>query len=368
MCIRDSSVHRTPVAPLGVRAGAVQVAVGGEHTCARFADGAAQCWGMGNTGELGDGVTARSRHVPAAVAGLSGAAALAAGSFSTCARMTDGTVRCWGYNSDGQIGDGTTGGTRATPTVALGLTAVTDLGLGQTFACALSAGLVRCWGSNNSGGLGLGYADSFGHPRAGNPVMGLTGAAGLGVGLFFSCAHTTGGLARCWGANEDGQLGDGTLVSRSVATAVAGLGDVTAIVGGQRHACARRGDGTVACWGSNSTGQAGDGTMVTPRPNATTVPGLGGVAQLAAGDFHTCARLTDGTVRCWGNNDYGQCGDDTQLVARRSPVAVRGLAGAVEISAGSFHTCARLTDGTLRCWGSDRSGQLALGALRTPRW
>ncbi len=360
--------HRTTEAALGVRAGAVQVVAGGDHTCARFADGSAQCWGNGNTGELGDGVTAKSRYVPVVVSGLMGAAALAAGSFGTCARMTDGTVRCWGYNSDGQIGDGTEGGTRATPTVALGLSGVSDLGLGQTFACALSAGSVRCWGSNNNGRLGLNYADMFGHPRAGAAVMGLSGAAGVGVGLFHACAFTSAGAVRCWGANDDGQIGDGTTTARWVSTAVAGTGVVPGLAGGYRHTCALRSAGTVACWGGNTNGQVGDGTTTNPRTTPTAVPGLTGVAQLTAGEFHTCARLTDGTVRCWGNNDYAQCGDDTQGIARTSPVTVRGLSGVAEIAAGGYHTCARLTDGTLRCWGSDRMGQLALGALRTPRW
>ncbi|MBK6531849.1 MAG: RCC1 repeat-containing protein [Deltaproteobacteria bacterium] len=362
------SGHRTPEAALGLRADVVQVAAGGEHTCARFSDGSAQCWGSGNTGELGDGVTARSRHVPVAVSGLTGAAALAAGSFGTCARMTDGTVRCWGYNSDGQIGDGTEGGTRATPTVALGLSGVTDIGLGQTFACALSGGSVRCWGSNNNGRLGINSAGMYGIPRASTPVMGLSGAAGVGLGLFHACAWTSAGAARCWGANDDGQLGDGTTTARWVSTAVPGTGSVTALVGGYSHTCALRSDGTVACWGRNSAGQVGDGTTTSPRPTAIAVAGLTGVAQLAAGEFHTCARRTDGTVRCWGNNDYGQCGDDSQGGSRPSPVTVRGLAGVAEIAAGTNHTCARMMDGTLRCWGSDRTGQLALGALRTPRW
>ncbi|MEI8255772.1 MAG: hypothetical protein WCJ30_08880, partial [Deltaproteobacteria bacterium] len=115
------------------------------------------------------------------------------------------------------------------------------------------------------------------------------------------------------------------------------------------HTCARMSDGTVRCWGFNGSGQLGDGTVI-PRASPAAVPGLSSAASVAAGGGHTCAVLADATVRCWGANRYGQLGDGTTQ-DRPTPVAVRGLADVAALALGTEHSCARLRDGTVRCWG-----------------
>lgn len=183
-------------------------------------------------------------------------------------------------------------------------------------------------------------------------------------GYAHSCARLTDGTVRCWGFNFYGELGDGTLTTRSNPVAVSGLSGVAEVAAGHRHTCARLTDGTVRCWGRNNTGQLGDGTTGFGSPTPVAVSGLSGVAELAAGGSdsgsHTCARLTDGTVRCWGDNTSGQLGDGT-TTNRSTPVAVSGLSGVTHIAAGGAHTCARLTDGTVRCWGWNFRGQLGDG-------
>jgi alpha-tubulin suppressor-like RCC1 family protein len=126
------------------------------------------------------------------------------------------------------------------------------------------------------------------------------------------------------------------------------------------HSCARLGDGTVKCWGDNGVGQLGDGTT-TNSSTPVAVQGLSGAVEIAAGGLHSCARLGDGTVKCWGNNFSGELGDVTGTYSSSTPVVVQGLSGAVEIAAGNWHSCARLGDGTVKCWGGNSDGQLGDG-------
>ncbi len=174
--------------------------------------------------------------------------------------------------------------------------------------------------------------------------------------------HPDGPMSR--GSNLGGQIGDGTTaMDRRSPTVVTGLTDVVQIAGGQSHTCARIINGTVRCWGRNDLRQVGDGTNVFERLTATAVTGLTGVVEIAAGSHHNCARLTSGAVRCWGNNEFGQIGDGTLVRSRNEPTAVDGLTNAVGLAAGENHTCAVLTDGSVRCWGLNESGQLGDGTL-----
>ena len=349
--------------------GVAQVAARDHHTCARLTDGTARCWGQGNSGELGDNMLGRGRFTPGVVTGLTSVAEIALGSFHNCARLSDRTVRCWGYNDRGQCGDGTVVQNRATPVMVTGLTNATQLALGQTSTCALTADrTVRCWGANNNGRLGQGYEDMFGHELPSGPVRNLTDAASVGMGLFHVCAVRGDGALWCWGANDRGQLGDGTLTSRFVATAIPLATDVTQMTGGYQHTCALRRDGTVACWGLNASGQCGNGSVGGMLTTPTVVAGLTGVTELAAGEHFTCALRRDGTVACWGNNDYAQLGDAALFVSRATPATVPGLAGVASLTAGASHACARLNDGTVRCWGAYGLGQLGGGHLFNVRF
>ena len=277
--------------PCFAAASVVMVTNGLAHTCALIADGTARCWGLNSNGQLGDGTTTQ-RLSPVVVKNstntgpLTGITQIVAGGTHTCARLSDGTARCWGKNANGQLGDGTTT-QRLLPVVV-----------------------------KNPAGSGS-----------------LTNVSQLSLAVIYSCARIGDGTARCWGNNNNGVLGDGTQTQRLLPVTVknpAGTAALTAVsqisVRGI-HSSARISDGTARCWGYNPNGQLGDGTTTTRLlpvvvKNPAGSGSLTGVSQIAAGRLHTCARISDGTVRCWGANANGQLGDGT-TTQRLLPVIVK---------------------------------------------
>lgn len=308
-----TTVHRpVPVDVVGLRGGVADVAPATAHTCALVA-GAVKCWGSNEDGRLGDG-TLTDSLTPVDVIGLtSGVAEVAAGWVHTCALTTTGGVKCWGKNGSGRLGDGTTED-RSTPVDVVGLTsgvAALSPGLGHT--CALTTiGGVKCWGSNSHGALGDGTTEKRSTPV---DVVGLTsGVAAIAAGSGHTCALTTAGAVKCWGVNNAGKLGDGTTEGyRTTPVDVVGLASgVSAIAAGTQHTCALTATGGVKCWGAHYYGELGDGTTEN-HSSPVDVAGLtSGVVAIAASTERTCALTTTGRVKCWGANWYGQLGDGTR--------------------------------------------------------
>ncbi|MCI1710858.1 MAG: hypothetical protein LKM39_11535 [Chiayiivirga sp.] len=325
--------------------------------------GGATCWGNNVFGQLGDGSRAL-RRAPVSVSGLdSGVVAVSTGANHSCALTIGGGVKCWGANFQNQLGNGTTSQSLV-PIDVSGLTAgVQAIDIGISHTCALTTGGgVKCWGLNSSGQLGDGSSTNRAVPT---DVSGLTsGVVAISAGDRHTCALTMAGGVKCWGNNQYGQLGDGTTTASLVPVDVPSLTSGVAAISagaGQGHTCALTLGGSVKCWGYNGYGNLGDGSY-TNRSTPVDVSGLTGIAAISAGYYLTCAVTTDGAMKCWGNNNYGKLGNGGLAISNQpTPADVPGFGGAVAaISAGREHTCAVTTSGVAKCWGWAQFGQLGI--------
>lgn len=345
------------------------VVTGPSHTCARMTNGAMYCWGDNRFGQLGVGDTSpRGRPTRLDFAGLGvtkiylpagdGEVSSDSGVF-TCAVTTDNALHCWGGNRFGQLGTGDTE-LRATPTRVTGLgNDVARASNGGGHACAHTAdGKLWCWGKNLGGQLGLGTTSPELAPKQVD-VGGLS-VERLATGANFTCARGADGSLWCWGENGMGQLGLGDLSPRTSPTRVMSVGtSLVRLVSGGAHTCAVSTDGLASCWGDNRFGQLGVNDT-TARSAPTVVAGaLGTVTQVFAGGTHSCALRSDNTLWCWGDNRSGQLGvGDTQ--PRAVPVQVSALGDQVAGAwAGGAHTCAVKSDGSVWCWGNNQYGQVS---------
>lgn len=255
---REDRVEPATVPGLG---GVVAVAGGGLHTCAIVEGGAMRCWGFNMFGGVGDGTNV-DRNTPRIVAALRDSVdAMALGQYSTCARTLAGELRCWGLNAFGVLGDGTISN-RNTPLSLVLSGPVREVALLANHVCAtLESGAAWCWGYNIDGALGDRSTATRLRPVA---VRGLEASAvSVTVGGRHSCVATEDGAVRCWGGNERGQLGDGSTTQRLSPVEVVDLGGPAAIVGASDSStCAALRDGLVRCWGANESGQLGNGSTV----------------------------------------------------------------------------------------------------------
>jgi len=245
---------------------------------------------------------------------------------------------------------------------------IVDVASQSFHSCAMrKAGSVSCWGRNVYGELGDGTRTNSQQRVA---VVGLADAKQVVTGRDFGCALRKGGSVVCWGNNENGQLGDGRgakVGARSPRPVkVAKLNKVTQLVAGDWHVCALVQGGAVRCWGNGENGQIGTDAaraFATPQP----ISQLGPVRQLASGSNHLCAVQKDGRVKCWGRNTEGQLGDG-KSGSRIKPVFVSGINGAKAVWSGHTFSCATLENGSNRCWGDNKKGQLGPKGGRDLKW
>ena len=320
-----SNVSRSyPVQVAGLTAGVIGISAGRTHTCAVTISGAAKCWGDNQSGQLGNGSNIDSNR-PVAVRGLNnGVSSISAGSDHTCAVLIAGGVKCWGAGGYGRLGDGSNASSNVPLNVVDLGTQVKSIAAGGFHTCALLVdGVVKCWGRNRFGQIGDGTTTDRYTPTQ---VTGLSlGATQVTAEGSYACAVLTNGSVSCWGYNSLGNLGDGTTTNRYTPTQVLGLtSGVSQVIARSYTACALLTTGSVKCWGYNNNGQIGDGTA-TDRYTPTQVSGLtSGVERISVGGFFACSLLSTGTVKCWGDNSFGKLGDGS-TTDRYAPVDVLGL-------------------------------------------
>ena len=401
----DTTTSTKPRLVSGIT-GAVEVAAGAAHTCALLHAGAVKCWGLNGSGQVGAPSDA-DQLVPFTVQ-LSGVRHIAVGGVHSCALLGDGSVSCWGQNGMGQLGDGNPGGTSSTPVAVAGIGAddpAADLTAGEHHTCArMTDGGLRCWGHNAFGQLGDGTEDGRSTPAVvgspDDPDDPMADVLAVSAGGTHTCAllggddHPTNPVY-CWGANSYGQLGhatpvdpDDNLMSNStrplqvqidtapddpVIDNEAPMQEARSVSAGQLHTCSVMDTGAVRCWGQGGHGQLGrDRVPSDDEPGewedsrwANPVPDLTATAAVAGG-FHTCA-LTGAKVQCWGYDFYGQLGGHVQKVGVATTVT--GVRGATQVATATDASCALVTDSidpAVRpvCWGSNGNGRLGVGSAQ----
>jgi len=443
-----------PITVEGIR-GAIDIATGSSHACAIHGNYDISCWGANNFAQLGIDQSQEYSATPVRVRDIDTALFLDAGENHTCTVHQDFTVACWGANDFGQLGNGQTGGVSTTlvyPDVAsnavgiaagnnhtcviiepepltqtipyrpiycwgandldqlgrgedgsselqVGLTTalsskefstvvpvqqdtsicdcepapVVDIGdamdisAGSNHTCALRVDrTVSCWGANELGQLGNGSTGIFRSESSPMPqqTAGISDADRIAAGGDNSCAlHLTGAVS-CWGNNNEGQLGNGQIASASTASQkVADINDATSVAAGTSFTCALRQNASISCWGKNSSGELGIGQTTYEIASSQVPVEVDGITDARAVDLgwsHACALHSDGSISCWGENEDGQLGN-SQTAQSHMPLEVEGISDAVSVSTGPFHTCAVRQNGSISCWGLNSIGQLGNG-------
>jgi alpha-tubulin suppressor-like RCC1 family protein len=361
------------------------IRAGESHTCVLFNNGAIRCWGLNTSGQLGYANTIsigdnEQPYTAGDVALVGVGVKLALGNNHTCALLDSGLVRCWGNNAFGQLGYNTTQNVGDGEAIAsfgyvnLGGLA-TKITAGDEHTCALlDTGNVRCWGHNNLGQLGLGHTNNIGDNEQpySEPEVNLGGPVkDIVAGGSHTCALMQTGKVRCWGYNFNGQLGNGNTSNigdnelPSTITAVNTGGNVRQVSAGKSHTCALLETGYIQCWGYNGYGQLGYGNLSSISSPGVDVNAGSPVLQLATGDNHTCALLSTGDIKCWGNGGNGRLGYGNSNQLNAPPAAGVDLDGAsaFQVAAGASHTCALLSTGAARCWGNNSHGELGYGNM-----
>lgn len=353
---------------------ATQVSAGTHGSCALTDAGSVRCWGDNYRGQLGDGTvhTESFSSLPSTVVGLpSKMVSITSGDEHNCAIAENHTAWCWGNNHSGQLGDGTTTD-RGKPVQVKGLTNVISIAAGSVETCAVvgatasaTSGAAKCWGYNYRGKLGDGTTTARKLPTQ---VHGLTsGVTAISTGSGHTCAVTSAGTAKCWGDGSSGQLGSGSTTSSKVPVAVKNLTGIATVSAGAESSCATTTTGAAWCWGTSYVNDTK--WRVDTAPKAVT--GLTtGVNVIAAG-IDTCA-VQAGAAKCWGYNESGTVGDGTDS-GRANPVTASGLGSGVatittsveRISGGAVtgHSCAVTTAGAVTCWGDNSMGELGDSGL-----
>lgn len=339
------------------------VTAGGAHTCALLLDATAKCWGHNVIGQLGNETVEEISPTPVVVGGISNVKAIAAGYAQTCVITSDDKVKCFGFDirrneSDLKAMDARTARKLfSRPTELEGISDARAISTGRWLhiCVILSDGKVKCWGGNSTGQLGDGTTTNSTSPVV---VKEVSNAVAIATGVAHTCVVLSRGTVKCWGT--DSFAGRGKIYGFRSLTPIEidGISNATSVTAGRNHTCALLSDGTVKCWGSNILGQLGNkGAFTSSTP--LKVEGVSNVIAISAGDFYTCALRSDGTAICWGQIAF--IGTDKLHVS--PALAVEGIYNAISITVGGNHICVLLRDHTVKCWGGNKAGQLGNGSL-----
>jgi len=318
------------------------VGLGNQSSCA-VRDGRLWCWGRNTERELAMDLDART--TPGHVDTSNAWARVSVGRAHACGVQMDGTMWCWGANDRGQLGQGDTMSRRdPARTLVPGGGPWSSVACGGDHCCALAADALYCFGETTRGVLGIGATTSANETLPAHVGSGWTSIA---TGPMHACGIRSDGMMLCWGANDQGQLGTGTTADSPQPVAVASSGSWSKIAAGGAHTCAVATDGAVWCWGANDAGQLGLSGIGASQAAPERIDALAAIADVAAGERHTCARATAGTLWCWGSG----VSQPTEPIAGATWLT---------IAAGARHSCAA-REGALSCWGDNDWGQLGVG-------
>jgi alpha-tubulin suppressor-like RCC1 family protein len=339
---------------------------GGSHNCALVTSGAAYCWGWNQNGELGNGSNNGPQQceesgayplfcssIPIPVTGGLTFAAVSAGSSYTCGVTTDGRAFCWGYNTYGQLGNGATTNS-ATPVAVSGGLVFAAVSAGYGFyTCGITTTGAAYCWGGNDGTGALGNGTTTSSTTPVAVSGGLTFAA-VSAGSSHTCGLTRNGAIYCWGYNGDGELGNGTTTNSTTPVPVSGALIFTAVIVGVRYSCGLTPDGFIYCWGDNTDGQLGNGTT-TGSTSPVSVSGSLTFTTVSTAGVSTCGVTPNGAAYCWGRSPLGN-GTSTNMPTT-TPVAVSGGLTFAMVSG----TCGVTLSRAGYCWGNNQEGQLGNG-------
>ncbi len=331
-----------------------KISAGAYSSCGLTGAGAAYCWGDNTYGQIGDGTTTQ-RNVPTLVSGGLTFSTISAGRYTACGLTTSGAGYCWGENTNGQLGDGTTT-QRNVPTLVSGGLSFSTISPGYFFTCGLTtAGAGYCWGDGTQGEIGDGAGTNRSVPTA---VSGGLTFSSISAGYLTACALTSSGVAYCWGYNNFGEVGDGTVISKLSPTAVSGGLTFSSISAGYAVTCGVTTSNAGYCWGFNGSVTIGDGTA-TDRSVPTAVSGGLSFSSISVGGLDACGVTTTGAAYCWGDNTGGRFGNGTTS-GNAVPTLVSGSLSFSAIST-LTSTCGLTSTNVTYCWGDNSTGQVGDG-------
>ena len=332
------------------------------HSCVTNNQMELFCMGSNFQGQLGIDDDGNGRNVPTLVNNANGEKVkkISMGLFHSCAILENDSLACWGYNLDGQLGIGNNIDRKLPRLLDLGpLRTAKQISLGAYHTCALlDDDSLKCWGRNSSGQLGIGSTTKKDTPTSVNVIPDGKTVKFVVAGYSHTCAILTDDSLRCWGSNSNGELGDNTVLTRTSSVNVALGKKVKTVSLGKSSSCAILVDDSLKCWGKNDYGELGiNSTLNTSLPTLVDV-GNETVKQISSTFNHRCAILKDDTLKCWGRNSFGQLGIGSISTRQNFPVAVfLGDKLVKQVSVGAYHTCAILSDDSLKCWGYGVDGQ-----------